>query len=142
MRDGNKLEWIDGVKGIGAIVIAFMWHYQHFAPQSGTPFSDIFVFLYGYGYLFVDVFFVLSGFGMVLGYEEEIYSGNISFKQYIKRRLLKLYPFMLVTLLSITVLQFIYHLQTGTTFIYGYFDVYHFILNLLGLQMGILDMQL
>ena len=140
MKD-NKQGWIDGVKGIGAIVIAFMWHYQHFAPENGTPFSDVFVFLYGYGYVFVDVFFALSGFGMVLGYEERIYSGNISFKQYIKHRLLKLYPFMALTLVAITVLQAICRLQTGTTFIYGYFDVYHFILNLLGLQMGILDMQ-
>lgn len=36
MRDGNKLEWIDGVKGIGAIVIAdnivqraFIGHFSH-----------------------------------------------------------------------------------------------------------------
>lgn len=36
MKD-NKQGWIDGVKGIGAIVIAFMWHYQHFAPENGTP---------------------------------------------------------------------------------------------------------
>ena len=30
--NANEQDWIYRVKGIGAIVIAFMWNYQHFAP--------------------------------------------------------------------------------------------------------------
>ena len=53
---------IDGMKGIGACIIAFFWHYQHFKPQDGSPFFSAFPMSYKYGSFMVELFFMLSGF--------------------------------------------------------------------------------
>lgn len=81
---------------------------------------------------------MLSGFGMVRGYEAAILQNDISFTEYIRRRLKRLLPLSWITLGVITVLQFIYRAKVGTTFVYSNFDFYHFILNLLGMQNGVL----
>lgn len=134
----DKLSCIDGLKGIGACSIAFVWHYQHFAPQEGSPFYRLFVPFYDMGDLMVEVFFMLSGLCMVLGYEKKILNGEITFAEYMGKRLKKLFPIMLFTLLVTLLLQYIYARRAGGTFQYSNFDVYHFILNLLGVQDGIL----
>lgn len=129
---------LNALRGIGACVIAFVWHYQHFGPQDGTPFYSLWPLFYQYGYAFVELFFMLSGFGMVRGYESSILENKISFTEYIKRRFKRLYPLSWITLAIITVLQVIYKSKMGTTFVYPGFDLYHFVLNLLGMQSGIL----
>lgn len=67
----EKIKSIDGLKGVAACMIAFVWHYQHFAPQAGYPFYCVFKPFYDYGDSVVEIFFMLSGLGMVLGYEKE-----------------------------------------------------------------------
>lgn len=138
---GNKYSTneksLNALRGIGACVIAFVWHYQHFQPQDGSPFYSLCPLFYQYGYCFVELFFMLSGFGMVRGYESAIAENKITFTEYIRRRFKRLLPLSWLTLVVITVLQFIYKSITGTTFVYSGFDLYHFILNLLGIQSGI-----
>lgn len=129
---------LNALRGIGACVIAFVWHYQHFGPQDGSPFYSLWPLFYQYGYAVVELFFMLSGFGMVRGYEVSILEDKISFTEYIKRRFKRLFPLSWITLGVITVLQLIYKSKMGTTFVYSGFDLYHFVLNLLGMQSGIL----
>lgn len=140
-KSARALCCIDGLKGFGACMIAFVWHYQHFTPQAGSPFYILFAPFYDMGDRMVEVFFMLSGIGMVLGYEEKIRSGCITFGEYISKRLKKLFPLMWLTLCITLILQCIYLYKTGTTFTYPNLDVYHFLLNILGLQNGILEVQ-
>lgn len=138
MNNGSTNEKsLNALRGIGACVIAFVWHYQHFGPQDGSPFYSLWPLFYQYGYAFVGLFFMLSGFGMVRGYEISISENNISFTEYLKRRFKRLFPLLWVTLGVITVLQFIYKFKMGTTFVYSGFDFYYFVLNVLGMQNGI-----
>ncbi len=137
----NKTGCIDGLKGIGACVVAFVWHYQHFAPQAGSPFYSLLWPFYDMGDRMVEVFFLLSGLGMVLGYEDKIRSGAIGIGEYMRRRVKKFFPLMWLTLFVTLGLQCIYFHKTQTTFVYPNLDVYHFLLNLLGLQNGILEVQ-
>lgn len=137
----TKDKCIDGLKGLFACMIAFVWHYQHFAPQEGSPFYCIFMPFYDMGDRLVEVFFMLSGLGMVLGYEEKIQNGNVTFGEYIIKRIKRLFPLMWLTLFVTLALQCIFLKKTGSTFVYGNFDVYHFLLNLFGLQNGVLEMQ-
>ena len=55
---------LDAFKFFAACIVAFVWHYQHFGPSSGNPFGRIFAYSYPYGWLMVELFFMLSGFGM------------------------------------------------------------------------------
>lgn len=137
----NRLYSIDGLKGVSACIIAFCWHYQHFSPQEGFPFYRLFELFYLYGYLMVEVFFMLSGFGMALGYEKKIQNDSLSFTEYMLKRLKRLFPLMLITLIITTIFQYIYFQKTAVTFQYPDFDVYHFLLNLFGLQSGILELE-
>ena len=70
-RDSKELLCIDALKGIGAFIIAFVWHYQHFTSPSKFPLSSIFEISCTHGYLMVELFFMLSGFGMALGYQKK-----------------------------------------------------------------------
>ena len=81
---------LNSLKGFAACIVAFVWHYQHFAPQAGSPLYSLFTVSYQYGWLMVELFFVLSGFGMMLGYGEKVISHAISFKDYMIKRLKKL----------------------------------------------------
>ena len=137
----DNLNCINGLKGFGACMIAFVWHYQHFAPQAGSPFYILFTPFYDMGDRMVEVFFMLSGLGMVLGYEKRIQNDTITFVEYMGKRVKKLFPLMWITLFITLCLQCIYYYKTGTTFVYPNLDIYHFLLNLLGLQNGVLELQ-
>lgn len=140
-EQGGQINCIDGIKGIGACLIAFVWHYQHFSPQEGYPFYRLFVPFYDHGDRVVELFILLSGFGMVLGYQKRILAGTISFREYIFKRIEKLYPLMWLTLVVTVILQWGYLCKIGTTFVYPYFDVWHFLLNILGLQNSIIGIE-
>jgi len=132
---------VTALKGIGIFIIAFFWHYQWFYPAQ-YPFMTIPCIrkilwtLYRYGFLFVELFFMLSGFGMMSGYSERIKKNNIFFKEYIFRRLKKIYPLHFATLVYVVVLELIYYSMNNTYFIYFNIDSRSILLNLLLLHRG------
>ena len=138
----ERLETIclDGLKGLGIFIIAFFWHYQHFINSNvNLPLSRFFPFSYQFGYLMVDVFFMLSGFGMILGYRDKILEKKLSFKEYMLKRFKKIYPIFLLTLILTACLEIIHYKITGNYFVYKNFDLYHFVLNIFLLQDGIFE---
>ena len=138
----KHLDALDGLKGIAACIIAFAWHYQHFGVAGElSPFYKVMPVSFNHGYLMVEVFFMLSGFGLMAGYKDKIINNQISFKDYIIKRIQKLYPLHLFTLLLVTMLEFIHLKKAGTTFVYPNFDLYHFFLNVLCLQNGFLGIE-
>lgn len=122
---------LDTVKFVGACLVAFIWHYQHFAPADGSPFDFIFTYSYEYGWIMVELFFMLSGFGMMLGYCNKILKHQMSFPEYIRKRLNKIYPLFFVTLVLVIVFELIFKAKTGDTFVYANFDLYHLFLNII-----------
>lgn len=135
--NNSKFQAINGLKGLAACVIAFFWHYQHFGVRgTASPLHSVFLFSYDYGNLMVELFFMLSGFGLMTGYKDRIMAGKICFREFILKRLARLYPLHIFTLLLVLILQSIYYLKMNTTFVYKYFDFYHFLLNLTCLQDG------
>lgn len=133
----NETLCLNGLKGIGAFVVAFLWHYRHFPLLNGFPMYRFLSLLYDHGYLMVEIFFMLSGFGMMCGYCDKILLHKISFKHYIFKRIRKIYPIFFLTLLFTVVLEFVYSYIYGSTFIYPNFDLYHFILNIFCVQNGV-----
>jgi peptidoglycan/LPS O-acetylase OafA/YrhL len=77
-------EILDGLRGVAAIMI-LVYHIL----ETHTIFTDKNLII-GHGYLAVDFFFVLSGF--VIGYAYDERWSKMSFKTFIKRRLVRLHP--------------------------------------------------
>lgn len=128
---------LDAVKFFGACIVAFVWHYQHFEPVDRSPFDLFFLFSYPYGWLMVELFFMLSGFGITVGYGSKVLNRQMSFSSYMRKRLSKIYPLFFVTLVLVTILEHIFKAKTADTFVYGNFDLYHLLLNIFLLHDGL-----
>lgn len=128
---------LNTLKFISAFIIAFIVHYRHFPVTHGLPFANIFKWSYRQGHKIVELFFMLSGFGMFLGYNEKISKCQITFKQYIIKRIIKIYPLFFFTLILVTILEIWHRHLTGKTFVYKNFDCWHFFINLILCQDGI-----
>lgn len=131
---------MDGLKGIGICIVAFAWHYQHFGVTQwdALPIHKILPFVFDQGWLMVELFFMLSGFGIYMGYEERVRTHKIGFRDYILRRIGRLYPLFFASTLATIVFECMHIKATGQTFVYPNFDLYHVFLNLLLMQDGYL----
>ena len=93
--------------------------------KNGVPFANLFKWPFSKGWILVELFFMLSGFGMFLGYGNKIIKSELTSKQYIIKRILKLYPLFFLTTILITILEIWLKHLSGKTFIYDYFDCWH-----------------
>lgn len=137
MKNRPNTQCLNTLKFIAACVVAFLWHYQHFAPADGYPFSRVFIWSYRYGFLMVELFFMLSGFGMYMGYFSRIQAREIRFGEYLVKRLRKIYPLFFRTLFLVCVLEVCHIWLAGELFVYPNFDLWHLFLNLILCQDGI-----
>lgn len=118
--------------------MVLLWHYQHFYyPQAGVsisssevdtqPFFRILEWFYTYGYYGVEFFWVISGLVFAHVYVSGPKLQSITF---LTRRLARLYPLHLTTLLAVAALQYLSWSSFGHFQIYLVNDLHHFILNL------------
>jgi peptidoglycan/LPS O-acetylase OafA/YrhL len=129
----QRLYEIDALRGIAALIVAFVFHVHHMlgyyrtGPLDGLP---VFSWLHDYGYTLVDLFFVVSGFVF-----SHVYLANgrmtCSGADFALARFARLYPLHLVTLIAAAGV-----LAAGVpaTANDGNNDAYHFVLNLFMLQ--------
>lgn len=85
----TMLPALEGLRGWAAVMVFF------------SHFPTLFFGEHQYcrfGYLCVDLFFIISGFIIARRYEEEVASGKISFRQFAIVRIARLYPMYLVGL--------------------------------------------
>jgi len=140
---------LDALRGLAALTVVF-WHWGHFwfegAPVDGFnrtmfPLYALLAPLYDYGWIAVDMFFVLSGFIFFWKYEAAIGRRSIGPWRFALLRIARLYPLQILTLILVAGLQAVYRAQFGHAFVYANNDGYHFLLNLFmasawGLQQG------
>lgn len=123
---GERLVSLDAARGVGAFSVV-LWHWSHFFdegvhPAVGEvqtrPFSEVFYWLYSYGWMGVEFFFVLSGFIFFHYYYALISDRQIGAGEFFKRRFARLYPLHGLTLLIVIVLQEVYRQQHSSNFVY------------------------
>lgn len=122
---------LDTLRGLGAISVAFFYHYQHF---GGDPFFfsfPIFSQLKNYGDLGVDLFFLLSGFIFAHTYLEPISKGTVLGQEFFVLRVSRLAPLHYLTALITGILAWGYFLSFGKWALYASNDAYHLVLNFL-----------
>jgi peptidoglycan/LPS O-acetylase OafA/YrhL len=98
----SRLEYIDALRVVGASVV-ILFHYFSNGISNGTvtsieltPFSDI----AKYGYLGVQLFFVVSGYLILM-------STNRSAWQFAKGRIKRIYPLYWIAIILITAITFL-----------------------------------
>ncbi len=80
----NRYDALDGLRGVAAIAVMF----SHFTEES----------VFKNAYVAVDLFFMLSGFVIAHSYGTRLLAGMTAV-EYIKRRIIRLYPMLLLSLL-------------------------------------------
>ncbi len=113
VNGGARLTSLDGLKGIISFFIIFV-HFCNRNPAGNFPLSfipDIFTFK---GWMFVELFFIISGFLFALSNRAKTY--NATFAKYSSARLIRLYPAVFfATVLDVGV-RIIGILVTGTSY--------------------------
>ena len=128
------IEGFDGIRALGALVIVF----YHYGMVAGLleghmyPLDDTFIrYIYIYGYLAVELFFIMSGFVIEHNYADRM--AELSFGQFMKKRVIRLYPLLLFTTVLVGVEQLIHFEITGEFFSHPV-SLYGFILTIFGMQ--------
>lgn len=83
---------IEGLRGLAALMVMW-WHFRHWVTSERAP--DAF------GYTGVDLFFVLSGFV----FAPYVFGKPLALRSFAVRRVLRIYPLYLVSLLLYMVLR-------------------------------------
>lgn len=79
----NRIRSIDGLRGLAALAVV-LFHYGRFFDAALPGVS--------WGYLAVDLFFIISGFILSARYLESIARGETSFGKFFVRRIARLWP--------------------------------------------------
>lgn len=116
MKD-ERIAYFNILKVVAAICVSILFHYQdHFlvSVNEGNPFSDNYILylLSLNSNMFVEMFFIISGLLFKKIYFDRIVNGH-SFKEFCVKRVVRLYPVMIITVLFMYVLQVVIIHQTG-----------------------------
>lgn len=94
MQKKAHLKSLTGLKGLGILVIVL---YHTLDPQA-FGFQSLTGLIKNYGgYLGNYLFFMLSGFVMAYSYQERIMTRSVAFPDFLRSRLIRLYPLYLIT---------------------------------------------
>jgi peptidoglycan/LPS O-acetylase OafA/YrhL len=99
---------LDGLRGIAAFLIAFIYHYTQFKPTV-YPFAKLFYWPYNFGWTLINLFYVLSGFIFFQKYTAPISERTLTLKKYCILRFSRLYPLHWLTLLTVALFVLIRH---------------------------------
>lgn len=130
---------LDILRGFAALTVV-LWHWQHFYTlKNGAvqnfqitqqPFYNVLYVFYNYGFVAVDLFFLISGFVFFYLYSDKIANRGVSPKSFFIFRFSRLYPLHLITLIVVCLLQYHLYSTAGGYFVYTSNDLYHFLLNI------------
>ena len=115
---------LDSLRGIAAVGVTMFWHYAHFGPYrvfEGFA-AD---WLYRFGLMLVDFFFVLSGFVISHAYLQKLVERRVGPAQFFIARFSRLYPLHLLTFLFVAAVQFYRTNQGLDSFVYSSNDLQH-----------------
>jgi peptidoglycan/LPS O-acetylase OafA/YrhL len=89
MNTKPHYDLLDGLRGVAALMVLLYHLFEAIAFAAGAPEQDLY-----HGFMGVDFFFVLSGF--VMGYAYDDRWRKMTTGQFIKRRLIRLHPMVVI----------------------------------------------
>ena len=102
---------LTSLRGIAAISVMLLHISTMLLPKMGVFLQD-YTFLLEKSYLWVDFFFLLSGFILFRVYSQELLTHKLSYKSFLLVRLLRIYPLHFCTLLFFIIFE-LYRLVNG-----------------------------
>ena len=96
MRERSLVGSFEGARGLAALLVA-VYHFRLL-----VPFGIAYPSAVQYGYLFVDLFFVLSGFVICASYEARLDTSN-DFRTFAIRRFGRLFPLLIASTVAFIV---------------------------------------
>lgn len=132
------IEGIDGLRAIVILIIVAFYHYRIYYGCIVEPHNIVQEYLCTYGNLGVEVFFCISGFMARHVYFHEIERHEISWSQFLMKRVCRLYPAMAISVITVVCIQWAgIWLWGDPIFSWHDISVTGMLLNLLGLQAGV-----
>lgn len=119
--DKKRIESLDALRGLAALVVMLRHYTTIFSIDYGVP--NNFNFEFKYGYLGVELFFLISGFVIFMTIEQV----NTS-KEFIVKRFVRLYPTYWLSILITTIVILLFGLPKMQ------FSIKDFLLNLTMIQ--------
>ena len=143
-QNQNELYFLDILKFFAAISIAVLLHYNdHFLPflKQENPLKNnaILYFLSINSYIFVEMFFIISGMLFVKAYMEKIQNG-LSFFSFFSNRIRRIYPLLIITSLYMYIANYILFEKTNTLWSCGTLELKELILDIIFAGKSILFM--
>ena len=101
--DNVSYPTLNGLRGLSIVLVVF----YHLSFADNDLYKRVFN-----GDLGVDIFFVLSGFLITtLNLKEKIKTSSIDLKKFYIRRVLRIFPVALLYILTVFILNFVFHLR-------------------------------
>lgn len=135
-----RLSSIDAMRGLAAFFVVtchfpmLIREVRNPAPLSEMPLYPWLSIPYQFGWMAVDLFFIISGLVFFSVYLQGISSQKIGWRKFFVARVSRLAPLHWLTLLIVAALQIVHQTQSGHSLLYFYNDGYHFALNVFGIQ--------
>lgn len=124
----KRFKALDGLRGICVLLIACVYHY-------GIIFES--KYRLELGQYLTELMFMVSGYLAFHSYYHKISDGEVSIESFAKKRINRLYPGVVVSLIVMLVGQSIYIHYHGTYWVTDGNDLWHFLLVSLGIHMWI-----
>ncbi len=96
IADKRRISFLDGLRGVAIILVVFFHAYGNPYQFGRYPYGDTFAGVISYGWVGVQLFFMISGFVIFMTLEK-----CRNFQEFICRRWLRLFPAMLMCSLII-----------------------------------------
>ena len=131
----NKNKGIDITKFICAIFIACVYHYLNDFPMGNLiKNNNILRIMAEYGYLLVELFFIISGYLFYKSYNKKIKNKKINFTTFIKKRYSRLIPLAALTSFVMFILESIYFKINNCYWLLSNNNIVSLVLQMTGIQ--------
>ena len=108
-KEIKKSKGINLLKFICSILIACIYHYKNDFPVGKLFDKNIFLkVISNYGFLLVELFFIISGYLFYVSYNKKIINKKINFNSFIKKRYKRLIPLAALTSIIMFILEYTY----------------------------------
>lgn len=138
----NKLAYFNVLKFIAAICIAVFLHWNdHLLPylklENNT--TGLLRTITIDSYVFVELFFIISGILFVISYEKKIYDESIDFNHFIINRFKRICPLVIITTIIQFILNWVCYESTGAYWSCGSNNMVDLILDILFSSTSLLE---